>query len=279
MNSDQLLVALLAAMLVCGITLVWSGLHPTHRVGVRPSASRRLDARPAAVGLGCGALVYALSGWLAPALVAAGAVTAAWLGHRQRGVQRDTPERVEAVASWIENVRDVLQAAGQPIGAIGATVESSAPEIRQFVRRLYARLSAGRSAEWALRAFADELDDPLGDLVATGLLIAVTRGGQTEQVLSALADQARSQADRRRIVEAERAPMRHQVLMVSLIMCALLGGLFVFARSDYLDAYDSANGQVVLAAIIAGYVALLARVATLSRFPRPGRFLTVGPDE
>lgn len=81
----------------------------------------------------------------------------------------------------------------------------AAPEIRQFVRRLYARLSAGRSAEWALRAFADEPYDPLGDLVATGLLIAVTRGGQTEQVLSALADQARSQADRRRIVEAERA--------------------------------------------------------------------------
>ena len=54
--------------------------------------------------------------------------------------------------------------------------------------------------------------------------------------------------------------------------------------ADYLDGpkvalLDPADRQVVLAAIIAGYVALLARVATLSRFPRPGRFLTVGPDE
>lgn len=273
MNSDQLLVALLSAILVGGVALVLSGLSRTHDSGRH--AGTQVDGRPLAMGLCCAALVYALSGWIAPAAVTAGAVTMAVSGHRRRSMARDTPERVEALASWIENVRDVLQAAGQPIGAIGATVESSAVDIRANVRRLYARLSAGRSAEWALRSFADELDDPLADLVATGLLIAVTRGGQTEQVLSALADQARSQADRRRIVEAERAPMRHQVLLVSLIMCGLLGGLFLFARSSYLEAYDSANGQVVLALILAGYVALLARVAALSRFPRPGRFLTV----
>ena len=82
----------------------------------------------------------------------------------------------------------------------------------------------------AFRRFADDMDDPLADLVAVGLLIAVTRGAETEEVLSALAEQARHQADRRRIVEAERAPMRREVLMVSMVMCALLGGVFLFAR-------------------------------------------------
>ena len=119
------------------------------------------------------------------------------------------------------------------------------------------------------------MDEPLADLVAVGLLIAVSRGAETEDVLSALAVQARHQADRRRIVEAERAPMRREVLMVSLVMCALLGGVFVFARSSYLDAYDDVSGQVFLALVLVGYGALLVWVGRLATFPRPTRFLTL----
>ncbi len=275
MNRDQLLIAVAAGVLVLGLALVWSGW-------TSPSSTRRtrsVDAVPLVAGLVTTAAMIALSSWPIAACVAgvvAGVAVDRW---RRAGAHRDTPEHVEALASWVESVRDVLQAAGQPIGAIGATVDTASPVLRGTVRRLFARLGAGRPPEWAFRAFADELDDPLGDLVATGLLIAVTRGAQTEQVLTALADQARQQADRRRIVEAERAPMRHQVLAVSAIMCLLLAGVFVFARASYLNAYDTGSGQIVLAMILVGYAALLGRVAALSRFPRPSRFLTLGRPE
>jgi hypothetical protein len=119
------------------------------------------------------------------------------------------------------------------------------------------------------------MDEPLADLVAVGLLIAVSRGAETEDVLSALAVQARHQADRRRIVEAERAPMRREVWMVSLVMCALLGGVFLFARSSYLNAYDDVAGQLFLAVILVAYGALLVWVGRLATFPRPSRFLTM----
>lgn len=273
MSTDQLVVAVAAATLVCGVMLVWSGWRATPtRPATRDHAPRSLQ--PVAGGVGAAAATYAVSGWVLPAGVI-GIATATVIDRlAQRTTHHDSPERVEALAAWVENVRDVLQAAGQPIGAIGVTVDSADPLIRPAVQRLHARLGAGRSPEWAMRTFADELDDPLADLVAIGLLVAITRGAQTEQVLSALATQARHHADRRRIVEAERAPMRHQVIMVSAIMCVLLGGVFVFARSKYLDAYDTANGQVVLAIVLFGYVALVARVVSLSRFPRPARFLT-----
>jgi hypothetical protein len=119
------------------------------------------------------------------------------------------------------------------------------------------------------------MDEPLADLVAVGLLIAVSRGAETEDVLSALATQARHQADRRRIVEAERAPMRREVWMVSLVMCALLGCVFLFARSSYLNAYDDLSGQVFLALVLVGYGALLMWVGRLATFPQPSRFLTL----
>ncbi|MEO5724763.1 MAG: type II secretion system F family protein [Ilumatobacteraceae bacterium] len=274
MNRDQLLIALAGAVFVSGCALVWSGFH---RVTV-PAVARRDSATPALAGLIVIALVYAVSGWLLPATVIG--VLLGWVvagaGRRVGANERDA-ERVEALASWVENVRDVLQAAGQPIGAIGATTSTCPVVLREHVRTLYARLSAGQPAEVVFRRFADDLDDPLGDLVAVGLLIAVSRGAQTEQVLSALAEQARHQADRRRIVEAERAPMRREVQLVSLVMCSLLVGLFVFARNSYLDAYDTVAGQLFLGLVLCGYAALLVRVGRLSRFPQPSRFLSLRP--
>lgn len=273
MSLDQILVALCAAGFVIGATLVWSGFSPPDPIA--PVRSRR-SVTPIVAGALAGLAVFALSGWVVSAVVVS--MLSGWavskFETRARG-GGDTASRVEALASWVENVRDVLQAAGQPIGAIGATAQTCPDVIRPHVQALFARLSAGQPAEVVFRRFADDMDDPLADLVAVGLLIAVTRGAQTNEVLSSLAEQARHLADRRRIVEAERAPMRYQVLIVSAVMSTLLAGLFVFARSDFLDAYDTAAGQTVMAIVLCGYAVLLVRVGRLSRFPSPARFLTL----
>ena len=62
--------------------------------------------------------------------------------------------------------------------------------------------------------------------------------------------------------------------MVSVIMCALLGIVFAFSRSSYLDAYDDPAGQLFLTMVLVGYGALLIWVGRLARFPLPSRFLT-----
>jgi hypothetical protein len=92
-------------------------------------------------------------------------------------------------------------------------------------------------------------------------------------VLTALAEQTREQVDRRRLVEGERAPTRREVQALTVIMAGLVVGLLVFGRSEYLDAYDSAGGQLFLVLALAGYVALIVRVQRLAAFPRPNRFL------
>jgi hypothetical protein len=181
--------------------------------------------------------------------------------------------RLDALASWIENVRDVLMAGEQPVGAIASTVGACPPIIRPHIRRLAAGLGR-QEPDVVFRRFADDLDDPVADLVAAGLAIAIRRGARTVPVLSALAEQTRQQVDRRRLVEAERAPTRREVRALTLIMGALVLLLLVFGRSQYLDAYDTTGGQLFLGFALAGYAALIVRVQKLAAFPRPSRFLT-----
>jgi Flp pilus assembly protein TadB len=274
MTELLLVVAVLTGAAGIGL-IVTARAAAQARVGV-VRAGGRPDVAPIAAGVVVCALLVALTGWMLPALVVAASV--AWAVRATRGRARSDRhgvERVEALAAWVENVRDVLRAGHQPIGAVGATVESCPSVIRPSVRTMHARLSAGAAVEPTLRRFADDLDDPLADLVAVGLLVAITRGAETEGVLTSLAHQTRHHAERRRIVEAERAPVQREVQMVSVVMCLLLGLVFAFGRSEYLEAYDTFAGQLVLAVVLVAYLALVAWVIRLTRFPRPSRFLTL----
>lgn len=273
MNRDQLLLASAAIAFVVGLLIARSGWRTPSAPVV---AARRVPRTPLVAAATAGAVIFAVSSWLVPSLVVSAIVGVLVNSVIRRRTGDDAGvERTEALASWIENVRDVLQSGNQPVGAIGATTHTCPTLLRTHVVALFARLSAGQPADVVFRRFADELDDPLADLVAVGLLIAVSRGAETDDVLSALAAQARHQADRRRIVEAERAPMRREVWMVSAVMCALLALVFVFSRSSYLNAFDRSSGQAFLTFVLVGYGGLVLWVARLATFPRPARFLNL----
>jgi hypothetical protein len=269
------LLIMLSVLFVLGIAIIAMrpDVAPAPSFAPTVAVVRRVGRRFVPASL-IGLLVFAVSGWLLPgAIVGAGAF---WvLGGRQRRQRPTSGEiaRLDALASWIENVRDVLLAGEQPIGAVTSTVGTCSPIIRPEVRRLAAGLGR-QDPEIVFRRFADDLDDPLADLVATGLSIAVQRGARTVPVLTALAEQTRQQVDRRRLVEAERAPTHREVQALTWIMGALVVGLLVLGRSQYLAAYDEPTGQLFLSASLAGYVALLVRVQRLAAFPRPSRFLT-----
>jgi tight adherence protein B len=267
-------VAVLIASTVAGIAAVVVIVAPQRT----PTATdHEIDAGTAgrfvAASIVAG-LVLAFSGWfVAASIVGLGCWFAVgkWQ-QRDRGGVGDV-ERTDALASWIENLRDVLVAGEQPVGAITATVATCPTAIRPQVRRLAAGLGR-QEPEVVFRRFADDLDDPLGDLVAAGLLVAVQRGARTTAVLGSLAEQARRQADRRRLVDAERAPIQREVTILTLVMGSLIVVLLVLGRTDYLAAYDTAGGQAFLGVVLGIYALLLVRVQRLARFPRPSRFLT-----
>jgi hypothetical protein len=267
------LLILLTVMFVAGVAIAVMPPGDRPPALVDPRRTRRIASRVLA-GLALGTVVTLVSGWLVPGIVVG--VGAAWALAGWQRRQRSTDveiARLDALASWVESVRDVLMAGEQPVGAITSTVGASAPIIRPHVRRLAAGLGQ-QDPDVVFRRFADDLDDPLADLVAAGLAIAIRRGARTVPVLTALAEQTREQVDRRRLIEAERAPTRREVQALTVIMGALVVGLLVFGRSEYLDAYDTTGGQIFLGLALAAYVALIVRVQHLATFPRPGRFLT-----
>lgn len=266
------LVVLCSAMFVAGVAIALTPPSPSRSIDLSTVTVRRLGVRLLAA-TSVGLLLLVVSGWLAPSLVVAGGTFWAVGGWQARDRSNDVEiARLDALAGWIENVRDVLMAGEQPVGAIQSTVGACAPVIRPHVRRLAAGLGR-QDPDIVFRRFADDLDDPLGDLVAAGLSIAIRRGARTVPVLTALAEQTRQQVDRRRLIEAERAPARREVQALTIIMSTLVMSLLVFGRVEYLDAYDDTAGQVFLAVSLVGYVALLVRVQRLAAFPRPGRFL------
>ena len=261
-----------------GALLIITALTPA-RVEAEPVVRMRVDVRRlggrALLAVMVAVVVLAATRWVLPALVcgAMGWWVTGLIADRDRRGPGEL-ERVEALATWTEQLRDVLMAGDQPIGAIQATVATCPEPVRPQVRALASRL--GRQSEQVvLRQFADDLDDPTADLIAAGLLVALTKGGRAERVLSSLAQQARHQAERRKLLEAEREPARREVWWVTGLMTAQLVGGLVFARSSYLAPYRTLGGQVVLCVLLGAFLALIVYVQRLSRFTRPARFLSL----
>jgi tight adherence protein B len=202
---------------------------------------------------------------------------AAWWLPGIAGPDRDHHRQVaqiEAIASWAESLRDTLAAATGLEQALLATQPVAPEPIRDQVTALAVRMRQGERLPAALREFAADLADPTGDLVVAALLLAAQQqASDLGQLLGNLAETARAHAGMRMRIAAGRARVRTAVRIIITATVALVLGLLVFSRA-FLQPYDSAAGQLVLAmvgALFAGAFWLLRKIA---RFGEPQRFLT-----
>lgn len=275
MSAPAALLAGVAAMGALGVLIVvsaWTTPAPTQH----PTRSRRPDGMAVkALASVAGAVVALLAtGWLAGAL-AAGAGGWAIAGsverrHRHVGGEQD---RIEALAVWCEQLRDLLAADIGIIGTIDASGATVPAVLRPEVARLSTRL-AREAPQRAIREFTDEVDDPSADLIGSVLLLAMTHSGRTAELLSELASTIRERATMRLRVESERAGQRSEARFVLGFGVAVIGGVIVFGRgSSFLDAYDDPGGQIVLLVVGALYGGGMVWLRRLVRFDRPARFL------
>jgi len=273
-----LLVGVLAGVAALGLVGLWSAwTDEPPAASVRTRRDWNAYAWPTTGAIVGGVIAFVTTGWVvgAAAGAALGWVAVRALQRRSSGAPNDQA-RIEALASWCEQLRDLLSAEHGIIGTITATARTAPDAIRPEVERLAARLSR-QSPEAAVRNFAAEIDDPSGDLIASVLVLAMSRSSRTSELLSELALTIRDRAAMRLRVDADRAGQRGEARFVILFSAAAIGGVVVFGRnSDFLNAYDDATGQLVLA-LVAGFFAIGGRwLARLTRFDRPARFLAVG---
>jgi Flp pilus assembly protein TadB len=176
-------------------------------------------------------------------LVALAVLALRGLGGRSAG---RVIEKLEAIASWTEMLRDTLAGAAGLNQALTATAPISPLPIREEVGALATRLSNGVPLTVSLRAFAEEAGDPAADLVVAALLMAATeRAQRLGDLLGALAASTREEVAMRQGVEASRSSARSAVKTVTGFSFGFLTLMALFAR-PYLAPYHSGQGQVVL---------------------------------
>jgi Flp pilus assembly protein TadB len=269
--------ALAGALLVGGLIALLVGLRPAPVID-RPSRARRTMklSRQTRIlllsGAAAGVVAFLVTGWVL-ALIA---VPLAFVGLPvllSSSSATARIKRLEAMEEWTRSLAGVLTVGVGLEQALVATLRSTPAAIAPEVTRLVARLRARWVTEDALRAFADELDDATGDLVAANLILgARRRGAGLASVLEGLAESVAADVRARRQVEADRAKPRATARSVTLIS---VGVLVILALSGtYVEPYQSPLGQVVLVALLAAYVATLVWMKRMAIGQTMPRFLS-----
>lgn len=246
-----------------------TGLRATQRV----VATDDTRGRRTLAAIVTGFLVLLATSW--PVLaIAAAALVITW-GRLVRDRRADDERRrIEAIAKWLEDLRDVLR--GSSVGAEEALeqVAGRPPDaLRGPLERFLSRRRQGFRIEDALADLGDDLDHPTADAAIAAIRLVVSGGagaGRLHPTVEALADAARDEVRARERIDRTRAVYQGSMRRLIVIGAALIAYLR-FAAGDLLDAYDSPTGQVVLLLPLAMWAACIWWLRALCRYDRPAR--------
>lgn len=228
----------------------------------------------AAATLAAAALVGAATGWPVGGILTGCAVWA--LPGILAGAERRRQARLarlEALATWTESLVATLGGAAGLEQTIIATAPTAPHVIRPEVSALAQALRSGARLEVALRAFAGDLADPVGDTIVAALVLAATDGAsRLAEPLSLLATAAREEVATQRRVERSRAKATTDAQLIIATTLVMAAGLVVFNRG-FLHPYDTLAGQIVLAGVGALFAAGFRWLHQLARHQSAPRVL------
>ena len=109
-------------------------------------------------------------------------------------------------AAWTESLRDTIAGAVGLEQAIPSSLRVAAPSLQEPLARLVDRLHTRVPMPEALRALADDLDDPSADLSIGALIVnARLRGPGLKKLLGALSTAVREELDAAKRVRTRRS--------------------------------------------------------------------------
>lgn len=281
MGPEGLLAVGAGAVLGLGLfTAVLAVVGLPERPAGRPTRARAsLQQRTSRLirGVAVGFVTLLATQWVV-AGVALGLLAAYW--DRIAGssaAEKHAINRLEALASWTESLRDTIAGAIGLEQAIPATAANAGASIRPSLNLLVDRLRIREPLPSALMAFSDDLDDPSADVVCAALILnARLRGPGLRDVLSALASSIREELDMRRRIEASRRSIRRSVKIVLFIVLGVMGMMSILNR-QYVEPFDSVVGQLVLLVIAVLLFGGLMWLRSLAAPSQVDRFLAADP--
>lgn len=280
----------IAAGLVTGLGLLLIAMGLRRRVESPPDEVDQPKSRSAAmeeltdrlplrVGFGLAAAVVMgiLALWPVAIVLAflGGYVAPTIAGAKSR--REAAVSRTEAIASWAEQLRDVIGAAAGLQEAISVTADLSPVEIRADVQQIRNGLLY-EDLPTLLRQFAERVDDPAADQIVVSLVLAATRSsGNLTELLNETAVAARAEASMRMRMEVSRAQSYADAKAATYIVLGMFGFLLVF-NSEYLEPYGGFEGQLVLGAVGLLWAFAVQGLAALARVRRPERVLVLSEE-
>ena len=268
------ILAVLGGLVVSGFLLIVYGCRKAERrtVSVRlPHLDWRSPWVIAGVLFAAGLAIALFTGWLVVAIVLPllGVGLPYLIGRSDQAVDIS---KMEAMEEWTRSLSGILTAGTGLEQALVATLRSTPAPLRTDVSLLVARLRARWTTESAIRAFAEDLNDPTGDIIAANLLLgAQQRGDGLATILEGLAESVALDIRARRQVEADAAKPRATARWVTIITAVVLAGLFL--TGTYVSPYKTGVGQFILLALLGAYAAVLVWMKKIAAGPAPLRFL------
>jgi Flp pilus assembly protein TadB len=263
-------VVLFGAGIGVGIALVIGGIRSTARPAGRLSLMKKVDPanrQAAACAVLLAAFVGLVTHWPVGAAIG-GAVGWTLRSALQPNTSRRVTDRLEALATWIEALRDSVAAHRGLLAAIESTVATAPATIKGNVAALVVRIKSGTPLDKALYAFASELGDAAVDEAIAPLILAARFGGSDLQsLLATAAASTRDQIALWQRTEVARAkPRRDMRLVIAITLVFTLGILIV--GHGYFRPFGTPAGQIALLAVAGLFACGFASMNRLSR-PQP----------
>jgi tight adherence protein B len=261
-------VVLFGAGVGVGVALVISGIWSTARPTKRPSLTKRIDPvnrQGAVCAVVLAAVVGLVTHWPVGATIG-GAIGWTLRSALEPNTSRRVVGRLDALATWIEALRDSVAAHRGLLAAIESTEPSAPPAIRAQVARLIVRIKTGSALDAALHAFAAELGDAAADEAIAPLILAARFGGSDLRgLLASAAANTREQIALWQRTEVARSKPRRDMRLVIAVTLIFTLGILVIGHG-YFRPFGTPAGQVALLAA-AGLFA--GGFATMNRLSRP----------
>ena len=257
----------------------WRGAPPKS-INRPPSLSTKrqrlttVHARRLAAAVAGFAIAIGMTGWPVAGFIAGIAGFTSPMVFSAKANREQEIDRMAALATWTERVRDTISAASGLIETLKATAVSAPAAVRTPVRQLAARAEREPLPD-ALAKFADEVDHAVADTVAVTLgLAAANQVGSLQESLAEIAESTRQEVSMRLRIEASRVRQFTSARFIAGIVAVFSIGMVAFSR-PYLEPFDTLSGQVALAVIGGLFIASGIALVKMSRFASPSRILNV----
>ena len=274
--------ALLGTAMGCGAfgaLIGWRGVPQRSEVrslGTRTQRQQHAIApvlRPIAA-IASAAVAIGATGWPVAGFIAGIAGFAMPTAFKAKMDRNREIDRMTALATWIEMVRDTASATSGLIEALKTTAVSAPTVVRVPVRQLAARAER-ESLPKALAKFAEEMDHAVADsIVATLGLAAANQIGSLQEHLAEIAESTRQEVSMRLRIETSRVRQFTSARFIASIVAIFSAGMVLFSR-PYLSPFDTLLGQVILAIIGGLFLGSGIALVRMSRFNSPPRILNL----